>query len=206
MELGDEGQVQSFYRLTPPLWASIHAAGGFAAAAVAETSLTDFRRMLEVNAVTSFPCCREAVGRIRSAAGAPGGRIVNVTARPALIPAAGLVAYSAGKAAVASLTLSLAEELADERIWVNAALPSVMDTPDNRRAMPGADFAKWAKVGEVAAAIEFLASPGNSVTRARWCRPTDGADRAWCFRPGGAPGAVVSAPRSVTGDLIPRDS
>jgi NAD(P)-dependent dehydrogenase (short-subunit alcohol dehydrogenase family) len=74
-------------------------------------------------------------------------------------------AYAASKAAVASLTLSLSDELAAERIWVNAVLPSIMDTPLNRTAMPNADFAKWPKVGEVAAAIAFLASPRNAVTR-----------------------------------------
>jgi NAD(P)-dependent dehydrogenase (short-subunit alcohol dehydrogenase family) len=82
-----------------------------------------------------------------------------------VIPTAGLSAYAASKAAVASLTLSLSEELAAERIWVNAVLPSIMDTPANRAAMPKADFAKWPTVGDVAATIAFLASPQNAVTR-----------------------------------------
>jgi NAD(P)-dependent dehydrogenase (short-subunit alcohol dehydrogenase family) len=76
-----------------------------------------------------------------------------------------MTAYAAAKAAVASLTLSLAEELAAERIWVNAVVPSTMDTPANRRAMPKADFARWPKVEEVAATIALLASPQNAVTR-----------------------------------------
>jgi NAD(P)-dependent dehydrogenase (short-subunit alcohol dehydrogenase family) len=165
IDLGDEEQVQSFYRSTPPLWASVHAAGGFTAAPITETSLAAFRQMIDTNAVTSFLCCREAVRSIRSAVGAPGGRIVNVAARPALVPTAGLSAYAASKAAVASLTLSLSEELAAERIWVNAVIPSIMDTPVNRAAMPKAEFAKWPTVGEVAATIAFLASPRNAVTR-----------------------------------------
>ena len=69
------------------------------------------------------------------------------------------------KAAVAALTLSLAEELKDERIWVNAVVPSTMDTPANRAAMPGADHERWPKVDEVAATIVFLASPSNTSTR-----------------------------------------
>jgi NAD(P)-dependent dehydrogenase (short-subunit alcohol dehydrogenase family) len=52
----------------------------------------------------------------------------------------------------------------DERILVNAVLPSIMDTPANRRAMPDADFAKWPKVEEVAEAIAFLASSQNALT------------------------------------------
>jgi NAD(P)-dependent dehydrogenase (short-subunit alcohol dehydrogenase family) len=165
IDLGVEDSVRSFYESLPSLWASIHAAGGFTAGSIAETSLADFREMFETNAVTCFLCCREAVRKIRTSADNPGGRIVNVAAKPAVIPTAGLSAYAASKAAVANLTLSLSEELAGERIWVNAVLPSIMDTPANRQAMPKADFAKWPKVGEVAATIAFLASPQNVVTR-----------------------------------------
>ncbi|HEY8668197.1 MAG TPA: SDR family NAD(P)-dependent oxidoreductase [Tepidisphaeraceae bacterium] len=165
VDLTSEQEVQSFYQSLPSLWASLHAAGGFTAAPIAQTSLADFRQMIETNAVTSFLCCREAVKKIRSTNGSPGGRIVNVAAKPAVIPAAGLCAYAASKAAVANLTVCLAEELAAERIWVNAVLPSIMDTPANRAAMPKADFAKWPKVSEVAATVAFLASPQNLVTR-----------------------------------------
>lgn len=165
VDLGDERQVESFYRSVPPLWASVHVAGGFAAGLIADTLLAVFRQMIDTNAVTAFLCCREAVRSIRGAAGAPGGRIVNIAARPAVIPTAGMAAYAASKAAVTNLTLSLSEELAAERIWVNAVLPSIMDTPANREAMPKADHAKWPTVGEVAAIIAFLGSPQNSVTR-----------------------------------------
>src|SRR5205823_10253322 len=118
-----------------------------------------------INAVTCFLCCREAVRKMRSAPDSHGGRIVNVASKPAVVPAAGLSAYAASKAAVANLTLGLSEELAAERIWVNAVLPSIMDTPANRQAMPKADFDKWPKVQEVAATIAFLASPQNSTSR-----------------------------------------
>jgi NAD(P)-dependent dehydrogenase (short-subunit alcohol dehydrogenase family) len=89
-----------------------------------------------------------------------GGRIVNVAARPALEPraGAGMLAYTASKAAVAALTQALAEELASEGIWVNAVAPSILDTTENRAAMPGADHASWPAVEEVAATIVHLAS------------------------------------------------
>ncbi len=166
VDLGDEHAVASFYASLPAAWASVHSAGGFMAAPIVETSLDAFRQMIDTNAVTTFLCCREAVRRMRAIAGPNGGgRIVNVSARPALIPAANLSAYAASKAAVANLTLTLADELAADRIWVNAVLPSTMDTPANRAAMPKADFSKWPKVSEVAATIAFLASPQNQVTR-----------------------------------------
>jgi NAD(P)-dependent dehydrogenase (short-subunit alcohol dehydrogenase family) len=76
-----------------------------------------------------------------------------------------MAAYTASKAAVAALTVAFAEEVVGSDILVNAVAPSTMDTPANRRAMPKANHAAWAKVDEVAATILFLASPENRVTR-----------------------------------------
>ncbi|HEV2292581.1 MAG TPA: SDR family NAD(P)-dependent oxidoreductase [Tepidisphaeraceae bacterium] len=165
IDLTNESAVVSFYAALPALYASVHAAGAFDMAPIAEASLESFRRMLEVNVVTCFLCCREAVRKIRATGASDGGRIVNVGSKPALVPTGGMSGYAAAKAAVAALTLGLSEELAAERIWVNAVIPSTMDTPPNRRAMPKADFDKWPKVEEVAATVAFLASPQNAVTR-----------------------------------------
>jgi NAD(P)-dependent dehydrogenase (short-subunit alcohol dehydrogenase family) len=76
-----------------------------------------------------------------------------------------MVAYAASKAAVAALTVALAEEVVKAGILVNAVAPSTLDTPANRAAMPKAGHAAWPKVAEVAATIRFLASPENKVTR-----------------------------------------
>jgi NAD(P)-dependent dehydrogenase (short-subunit alcohol dehydrogenase family) len=99
--------------------------------------------------------------------GANGGRIVNVSARPALEPrlAAGMVAYAASKSAVAALTQALAQETVGEEIWVNAVAPSILDTPTNRAAMPGAEYEKWVAPADLARLIVFLASADNQVTR-----------------------------------------
>ena len=165
VDLSDEVQVENFYAKVPSLFASIQLAGGFAGGAIADTTPTILRRMLSTNTVSCFLCCREAVRRIRETADPDGGRLVNVSARPALVPTAGISAYAASKAAVAAITQSLAEELGDERIWVNAVVPSIMDTPANRAAMPGADHAKWPSLAAVAETIVFLASPRNGATR-----------------------------------------
>jgi NAD(P)-dependent dehydrogenase (short-subunit alcohol dehydrogenase family) len=165
IDLADEGAVTKFYGELPSLWGSIHCAGAFDASPIADTTLQAFREMLDVNAVTCFLCCREAVRKIRAGGAKEGGRIVNVGSKPALNPTAGLSSYATAKAAVHALTLSLSEELSAERIWMNAVVPSTMDTPANRKAMPKADFEKWPKVSEVAATIAFLASPQNAATR-----------------------------------------
>jgi NAD(P)-dependent dehydrogenase (short-subunit alcohol dehydrogenase family) len=164
LELSDEAAVTKLYAQFDDLWASIHAAGAFAMAPVTETSLDQVRQMFDANAVSCFLCCREAVRAMRRAAGKPGGRIVNVAARPAVVPTGGMIAYSTSKAAVTSITQSLAEELKPEGIWVNAVLPSSMDTPANRKALPNADFSKVPKVEEVARMILTLASPENAIT------------------------------------------
>jgi NAD(P)-dependent dehydrogenase (short-subunit alcohol dehydrogenase family) len=167
-DLSNETDVERFYAGVPTLWASIHVAGGYAGGPILETTPTVARKMLSMNAMSAFLCSREAVRCMRRGEGdgpPAGGRIVNVAAKPALVPSGGSVAYAMSKASVATLTLCLAEELRDEGIWVNAVVPSTMDTPANRAAMPSADHGKWPKVSEVAETIAFLASPNNGSTR-----------------------------------------
>ena len=161
--LADEADVARLYGGVDQLWASIHLVGGFAMAEVAQTTKAELMKQLEMNLVTAFLCSRGAVNAMTGR----GGRIVNVAARPALEPrsGAGMAAYTASKAAVAALTIALAEEVAKLGILVNAVAPSIMDTPANRRDMPTADFEAWPKVEEVAATIIFLASTENRVTR-----------------------------------------
>jgi NAD(P)-dependent dehydrogenase (short-subunit alcohol dehydrogenase family) len=163
-DLGDEAAVVAFYAGLFPIWASIHCAGGFAMSRIDATALADLRSMLDINTVPTFLCCREAVKAMRGR----GGRIVNVAAQPGVEPrrGSGMAAYAASKAAVVAITLALSEEVAGDGIWVNAVVPSMMDTEANRRAMPKADHAKWPKLDEVAATVAFLASPQNAVTRA----------------------------------------
>ena len=162
LALDDEAKVAAYYAALPPLWASIHLVGGFAMAPVERTSLADFERQWRLNTATCFLSCREAIGAIRRTGG--GGRIVNVAARPAVQPTAGMIAYAVAKAGVAALTQALAAEVVKDGILVNAVLPSIIDSPANRAAMPGADHAAWPKPAELAATIDFLASADNAVT------------------------------------------
>jgi NAD(P)-dependent dehydrogenase (short-subunit alcohol dehydrogenase family) len=162
-DLTVEAAVTSLYAGVAPLWASIHLAGGFAAAPLREASVASLQQQMHMNFLSCLICCRAAVN---SMAGKE-GRIVNVAARAGLEwrSGAGMVAYAASKAAVAALTAALAEEVAKDGILVNAVAPSIMDTPANRASMPKADYSLWPKVEEVAATILFLASPENRVTR-----------------------------------------
>ena len=157
VDLSDEEGVVKYFASLPPLWASVHLAGGFAMGPLAQTPLSLVRQQYDMNFVTAFLCSREAVKKGAS-------RIVNVASRAALEPSGGAVAYSTAKAAVVWLTRALAEELKPQGVLVNAVAPSLMDTPANRKAMPDADHAKWPKTEDVAKAIVWLASEENVLT------------------------------------------
>src|SRR5580700_5574584 len=120
--LADERAVARLYQDTAlPLWASIHIAGGFAAAPLRETTAAMLHQQIDMNFVSCALCCRAAMSAMTE-----GGRIVNVSARAGLEwrSGAGMVAYTASKAAVAALTAALAEEVAKDGILVNAVAPS----------------------------------------------------------------------------------
>ena len=161
-ELTNEDDVARLYDGVTDLWASIHIAGGFAMGSVSETDKEGMLHMLNMNFVTCYLCSRAAVQGFGSA----GGRIVNVAARPGLEPrlGAGMAPYAASKAAVAAFTQALAAEVAGRGILANAVVPSIIDTPANRAAMPKADHAAWPKPEQIAATIAFLASADNEVT------------------------------------------
>jgi NAD(P)-dependent dehydrogenase (short-subunit alcohol dehydrogenase family) len=162
VSLEDEPQVTAFYGGLTDLWASVHLVGGFAMAPIADITLAAFEQQWKLNGATCFLACREAIKAMRKTG--KGGRIVNVAARPVLQPAKGMAAYVAGKAVVASLTQSLAAEVLDDKILVNAIVPSIIDTPINRKSMPNADFASWPTPAQLAETIAFLASEANALT------------------------------------------
>jgi NAD(P)-dependent dehydrogenase (short-subunit alcohol dehydrogenase family) len=161
VDLSREPEVIAFYARLPPLWGSVHLAGGYAGAPFVETTMSAFLGQLDMNLTTAFLCCREAVRSMRRSGA---GRIVNVCSKAALVPSGGAVSYAVAKAGVAALTRSLAEEVKGESILVNAVAPSIIDTAANRAAMPKADPSRWPKPEEIAQAILWLASPQNRLT------------------------------------------
>src|SRR5215813_7422962 len=108
VDLTNEDAVARFYAGLPPLAASVHVAGGFRGGPFTETSRADLQSQLEINLVTAFLCCREAVKNMRDGGG---GRIVNVGSRVSEVPGGGAAAYTISKAGVAALTRALAEEV-----------------------------------------------------------------------------------------------
>ena len=115
-------------------------------------------RMFALNLTTALNASRAALPHLKAS---PEGRIVNVGANAALKSAAGMGAYAASKAGVHRLTESLAEELKETSVTVNAVLPSILDTAQNRKDMPDADPAKWVAPSDLARVMLFLASPDS---------------------------------------------
>jgi len=113
-------------------------------------------KMHALNVTTALNATRAALPHLKAS---PEGRIVNVGANGALKSAAGMGAYAASKSGVHRLTESLAEELKSTSVTVNAVLPSILDTAQNRADMPDADPAKWVAPADLARVILFLASP-----------------------------------------------
>lgn len=134
----------------------INAAGGFRAGTpLHETSLETWDFLLNLNARSVFIASRFVIPYMLKQSR---GKIVNVAARAALSGGANMSAYSVSKSAVVRLTESMAAELRHSGINVNCILPGTIDTPQNRQAMPDADFDRWVKSEELAEVILFLAS------------------------------------------------
>lgn len=122
---------------------------------VHETSLAEWDLLFEANLRTTLITCRGVAPRMVEQLF---GRIITVASRDALKGSAGYAAYSASKSAVIRLTESLADELSAFDVTVNCILPGTIDTPQNRAAIPNAEFSKWVEPAALADVIMFLAS------------------------------------------------
>lgn len=159
-DLTDSAAVEAAARATIDRFGRIdvlcNIAGAFRMGpAVHETPDADWSFMFDVNARTVIHTARAVVPRMLAAGR---GKIVNVAAYGALKGGANMAAYVAAKSAVIRITESMSAELRGQGINVNCVLPTTIDTPENRRAMPKADPAKWVAPADLASVIVFLAS------------------------------------------------
>jgi NAD(P)-dependent dehydrogenase (short-subunit alcohol dehydrogenase family) len=140
---------------TGRLDALLNIAGGFRWQTLEHGDLGIWDALHSLNLKTAVTASKAALPHLLASGD---GRIVNMGAAGALKAGAGMGAYSASKAGVMRFTESLAEELKGRGVTVNAVLPSIIDTPANRREMPDADFSKWVAPEDLASVILFLAS------------------------------------------------
>ena len=163
LDLTDQPGVTRFYaqvaRDRGGLDIVVNVAGGWAGGRpVHETPWSVFQQQIDINFKTAVLSCQAAVPHMLSRGG---GAIVNVASRAAVMPSGGAAAYAASKRALLQLTESMAEELRQHGVTVNAILPNVIDTRTNRTSMAGAgaDAAKWVDPEDIARVIAFLVGP-----------------------------------------------
>lgn len=154
--------LQAAGRADAPLRAVVNLVGGFAAGArVAETPIEQFEAQLRLNLRPTYLVTQAALPHLVAAGG---GSVVCVGTRAALQPFPGAAGYVTAKAGVIAFAQAVAVEYRDEGVRCNALLPSVIDTPANRSAMPNADFTKWVEPAQIAATIAFLCSDDGAAT------------------------------------------
>ena len=158
VDLADEAAVAAAYASVVAklgrLDGLVNIAGGFIWEPVEGGALESWDRMFRMNLRTAAASSAAALPYLTK----QGGAIVNVGAAGAVQPGMGMAPYAASKAGVRALTESLADELRGKKVRVNAVLPTIIDTPANRAAMPDADTAGWVSPAAAAKAIAFLLS------------------------------------------------
>lgn len=136
----------------------VSAVGGFAMGELVQTDRKLWDTMLTLNLTTTYVAARAALPHMLTAGS---GRLVAVASRAVVPPAGGFIAYTVAKAGVIALVQALAAETRGRGVTVNAVLPSTMDTPANRAAMPGVDPGTWVPVQAVADAVAYLAAESS---------------------------------------------
>lgn len=157
-----EGGVDEAVAAVNELEAVVDLVGGFASGPpLHETTWDDFDRMLKLNLAPAYNLARAAMPRLVERGG---GAFVAVSARAALRPFPGAVAYVTAKAAVLAFVQALDADYRSQGVRANAILPSVIDTPANRADQPGADHSKWVQPAEIAKVVRHLISDDAAVT------------------------------------------
>lgn len=131
----------------------VTAVGGFAMGGLVETDRATWDAQISLNLTTTYVASRAVLPSMLAAGS---GRIVAVASRAVVPPAGGIIAYTVAKAGVIAFVQALAQETKGRGVTVNAVLPSTMDTPGNRAAMPDVDPKTWTPVTAVADAIAYL--------------------------------------------------
>ncbi|MCC7442352.1 MAG: SDR family NAD(P)-dependent oxidoreductase [Bdellovibrionales bacterium] len=142
--------------------AIIHCAGGFRWSKLDELSQSDWDFLMASNLTSSWQLLRVFLPKLKERGV---GSLVFIGSKAALQPGAGMGAYSAAKAGLHALVAAAAEEAKGTEVRVNALLPSVLDTPPNRRDMPDADFTKWVSPGALADIAVSLCQPFGAPIR-----------------------------------------
>ena len=154
----DDAALSALFDAVPVPWAVINTVGGFAPhVPLTELDPEELTGQLSLNLVSAALVTKHALRRMRPAGE---GRIVHTASRAAQVTRGQGFAYSVSKLGVLHLVAMAADEAKGTGVTVNCVVPSFIDTPANRAAIPDANYDSWPKVPDVARAYVFLASPG----------------------------------------------
>jgi NAD(P)-dependent dehydrogenase (short-subunit alcohol dehydrogenase family) len=160
-DVGDEDAVRELFDSVPAPWAVLNTVGGFAGPRpLADLDLAELAGQISLNLVTAAVITKHAL-RVMQPVGQ--GRIVHTASRAGVVTAGSGFAYSVSKVGVLHLVSMAADEVRGSGITVNCVVPSIIDTPANRAAIPNANHAAWPKVADIARTYAYLASPGSGL-------------------------------------------
>ena len=160
-DVGDEDAVRELFDSVPAPWAVLNTVGGFAGPRpLADLDLAELAGQISLNLVTAAVITKHAL-RVMQPVGQ--GRIVHTASRAGVVTAGSGFAYSVSKVGVLHLVSMAADEVRGSGITVNCVVPSIIDTPANRAAIPNANHAAWPKVSDIARTYAYLASPASGL-------------------------------------------
>jgi len=161
VDVTDDAAVRALFDSRPAPWAVVNTVGGYAPRRpLAELDAAELATQLELNLVTAALITKHAL-RVMQPSGQ--GRIVHTASRAAVATAGTGFAYSVSKLGVLHLVSMAADEVRGTAVTVNCVVPSIIDTPANRAAIPRADHDKWPKVADIATSYLYLASPAAAL-------------------------------------------
>jgi len=169
LDLLDENNVQQVVKQVVEIFGNIDmavfTAGGFAMGRLADTGLEELNNMYRLNFITAYHIARQVFLQMREQD--DGGQIIFIGSQPALHPgsARDKLSYAFSKSLVFRLAEVINEEGKGSGITASVIVPGIIDTPQNREAMPDADFASWVKAEEIADNIFHLSTPAGKQLR-----------------------------------------
>lgn len=157
VDVTDDAAVRALFDSRPAPWAVVNTVGGYAPRRpLAELDAAELATQLELNLVTAALITKHAL-RVMQPSGQ--GRIVHTASRAAVATAGTGFAYSVSKLGVLHLVSMAADEVRGTAVTVNCVVPSIIDTPANRAALPDDDYDAWPKPADIARSYLFLAGP-----------------------------------------------
>ena len=160
-DVTDDGELAQLFAAGPAPWAVVNTVGGFAPhRPFAELDQGELTFQLSLNLISAALITKHALAAFWPAGA---GRLVHTASRAGVVSQGTGFAYSVSKLGVLHLVAMAAEEVRGTGITVNCVVPSIIDTPANRAAMPGSDHAAWPKVPDIAKSYLYLAAPASGL-------------------------------------------